>query len=271
MSFETAELSNQSSAPVVLYEFKMGSNYWRYTSGDVALIANGQNFDPLVISDSGLVQSGDIHNDDVTITLPKSSGVVALFNGTPPSAPLYLYIRRKNRGQSDAPIIWVGNVNSAKITTAAAAELTCRMLTASFDRNGLRLCYTRGCPHALYDQNCQVPKSSYAVTLPIASLSGDVIIATGFASYASGWFSNGFIEWVLLPGVMERRAIEYHSGNVIQLLGATDGLTVGQYITAYPGCNRNTADCIGKYNNLLNYGGFPHMPGKSPFDGTPVF
>ena len=69
---------------------------------------------------------------------------------------------------------------------------------------------------------------------------------------------------------MNRRGIESQNGNNFQVLGSTDGLEVGTAVTLYPGCPRNTTACK-LFNNLPNYGGFPHLPGKSPFDGSPVF
>jgi hypothetical protein len=70
---------------------------------------------------------------------------------------------------------------------------------------------------------------------------------------------------------LERRGIESHSGATFTVLGSTAGLDVGDYITAYPGCGRTRAECKNKFNNLPNYGGFAHLPGKSPFEGDPVF
>ena len=47
-------------------------------------------------------------------------------------------------------------------------------------------------------------------------------------------------------------------------------LEIGSEITLYPSCDRTTTGC-NLFDNLPNYGGFPHLPGKSPFDGSQVF
>ncbi|UJB18766.1 MULTISPECIES: phage BR0599 family protein [Lysobacter] len=67
------------------------------------------------------------------------------------------------------------------------------------------------------------------------------------------------------------RGIRSHVGERLVLLGAGDGLRIGQAIIAYPGCGRSMAICHGKFNNAPNYGGAPGLPGKSPFDGTPIY
>jgi hypothetical protein len=52
---------------------------------------------------------------------------------------------------------------------------------------------------------------------------------------------------------------------------AFDGIAVGQAVTLYPGCDHTTTTCDGKFSNLNNYGGFPHIPTKNPFGGSPIF
>jgi hypothetical protein len=38
----------------------------------------------------------------------------------------------------------------------------------------------------------------------------------------------------------------------------------------YPGCDRTSGTCLTKFNNLVNFGGFPFMPDTNPFVGTHV-
>jgi hypothetical protein len=54
-------------------------------------------------------------------------------------------------------------------------------------------------------------------------------------------------------------------------MGLPTQMEVGNTISAFPGCRRTIDDCVNKFNNLDNFGGFPHSPGRNPFDGQPVF
>jgi hypothetical protein len=81
-----------------------------------------------------------------------------------------------------------------------------------------------------------------------------------------GYYVGGSILLVMADGMTEQRAIESRAGNTLTLLSGTSGLTVGQAVKVYPGCNQTSEMCDAVYNNILNYGGFRHMPGKSPFD-----
>jgi hypothetical protein len=54
------------------------------------------------------------------------------------------------------------------------------------------------------------------------------------------------------------------------MLGLTDGMTVGDAVAIYPGCDRTPNTCQSKFNNLANDGSFSFMPGQTPF-GTLIF
>ncbi len=151
------------------------------------------------------------------------------------------------------------------------AEIACQPLSASMDRVGLRLTYMRSCPHALYDVNCGVNRDQFKVAATVSTLTGSAIEYSSAAMLPDGRAAGGYIEWSIGSGELERRSILAHSGSTLTLLGGTDGLSAGQAITVYPGCRQTTADCHDYFANLDNFGGFPAMPGTSPFDGNPVF
>lgn len=271
MAFEESELSNFQGQPIALYEFTVGAIGWYYASSVEDQFIGGKKYLGTAASDGGATQSGDAQNDDLVITLPRNVDFARLFVGTTPAQEIWATVRRMHEGDTDAPIHWMGTVGSGKDAGSGKLEVTCNVLTASFNRNGLRLAWTRQCPHALYDRNCRVDKALHAITLQIETLTGNSIGSSAIGSLPAKHLSNGFFEWEIEPGLMDRRPIENHSGSSFTVLGLTDGLKIGDWITVYPGCNRTTAQCVAKFNNLSNYGGIPHLPGKSPFSGDPVF
>lgn len=271
MAFDDYENSNYDGIPTLLYEFSIGENFWRYASGENNVALGDNTYLPISISDSGIVQSGDVTNDDLTISMPANTDFAKLFVGTPPSSSLYLTVRQKDLGDDEAPIIWVGRVLSCKRVSQVGVEVTCKLLTGSLNRTGLRLCFSRNCPHALYDLNCRVDPNDFAVTVEVESLAGASVTSTALDTFDDQYFAGGFLELNLLPGVLERRAIETHVGATISILGTSEGLKVGDFIVVYPGCDRTIVTCDTKFNNMPNYGGFPHLPGKSPFGGNPIF
>lgn len=53
------------------------------------------------------------------------------------------------------------------------ATIICRTLLHSFLRTGLRLSWTRGCPHMLYDSECRVNPADFAHETEILAIESD--------------------------------------------------------------------------------------------------
>ncbi len=271
MTYDVIERSNQDGKPVALYEFLFGTIAWRYCAFTSAITVGGNTYEPLAISDGGYSMSGEPADDMISITVDASIPLSNILNGSPPSQTIWVNVRRYHHGDTEAPITWIGYVASRKQMNAASVDIRCKMLTAGFNRDGARLTYGRQCPHVLYGIDCRANKAAFAFTMPVESLAGGTVYSSYLTGQASGYFSNGFFEWVRYTGAVERRGIEFHTGNHFTVLGTTIGIDVGDIITVYPGCQRTRSDCKNKFNNLSNYGGFAHMPNKSPFGGDPVF
>lgn len=274
MSFVEYETSVDEGKPVALYEFKRGAKRWTYNSSDRNIVYGGLTYEGLSVSDDGITQSGQAAVDDFKVKLPTRAGIVALYRGSAPSDTIYLTVRHLHYFPDSpiAPVQWVGVVQQARQTSAVEAEITCQTLGATLQREGLRQGWDRMCPHTLYDHRCKVDKTAFVVTVTaITGLTGISITAPEFATKPDRYFDAGFIEWDIGDGAVERRPVELHLDDTITLLAFTDGLAIGDDLRIYPGCLRTISECDTKFDNHLNYGGFPHLPGDSPFDGNPVY
>lgn len=279
MAFNALETSNQEGRPLFLYEFLLGDKAWRYTSADSSVSAisptsgKSELFAPVFIEDDGVKQTGESQTDSMKIRMPFSEPIPQLFQVTPPLNQITVRRFSKHEADSEVTVNYVGFITQVNATEPGVAELECLTLSPTMQRNGLRVTWQKGCPYALYDgSTCKVNKAQYAVAAKILTAGAGVITADAFASRENGWFDGGFIEWTdSYTGALERRGIDEHLGKQLRLLGKSDGLLEGMDVKAYPGCQRTSAVCAAKYNNLLNYGGYPHLPGKSPFDGDPLY
>ena len=286
-----SEISTTAARDVWLYLFQRDSAIWCYTSADRDILidvgdGNGQQrYHALAISDGGVKQSGEATADDVTITAPSEIPVVQMFRGTPPSGNVGVVIRRLQFGDTDAPITWAGYVSSVKYKDGVASEIVCNTEVASVARKGLRKSWERGCNHALYDDGCGLNPADWSTKAIIDTLDGDTLTLTLVTVPPPFWYSevtspfaNGYVEWNPDPGYTERRGIQTHTkaaspgnGDTCYMLNQTDGLAVGQSVTVVSGCQRVPSNCLVPFNNIASYGGFAFLPGKSPFDGDPVF
>ena len=53
---------------------------------------------------------------------------------------------------------------------------------------------------------------------------------------------------------------------VLQLMAPLTGLAPGAAVELVAGCDRTAATCQGRFGNIANFGGFPALPKRNPFD-----
>jgi uncharacterized phage protein (TIGR02218 family) len=272
MTFNTIESSNDLGRPIFLYAFHLGSATWRYTSSDEDMIMGGYTWSATAISDDGVKLSGEAQTDSLNITAPSRIAPVQMFISTPPSQPIIVNIFHCHEGDSEAVLAYMGELLQVGQPEPGKATLTCDAISASMQRDGLRLGWQRTCPYALYDElTCKADKTAHGRVCKVFDVSGNSVTFQGIDDLADDVLAGGFIEWVHPVRGKEYRGIETQKGSVIGMFGLADDLYYGLEVTAYPGCDRKASTCATKFNNLDNYGGVPDMPGKSPFDGNPVF
>lgn len=279
MAHDVKEASTQDGQPIALYKLKWGNTIWYYTSADEDIPFDDgdglgvQNYEAVAISDDGLTQGGGARQSDLAVKAPYNLPVVSLFRGTAPSASVYLTVRRMHYGEAEAPVWWIGTIANVKRPDDATAELLGLSVAASLRRSGLRLSWQRTCPHIVYDGGCKVDPEDHVVLGTVTDKSGTSITVSGDVVGDEERFVGGFVKWDAEGNsTFERRGIEATEGaGVFRLYGRPDRLDIGEEISLYPGCRHTTLACDTDFDNLGNYGGFEFLPGKSPFDGTPVF
>lgn len=279
--FSLFEISNFLGRPVCLYDFMWGNTAYRYTSADRAIQypyvdgdpENGNWYQPIAISDNGFTQGTDAQ--DFVVTLPRNNPLVDLFRSTSPSTKIVMTCRRFHKDDPDnqATVYWTGTVGNVRGTDAVTAEVLGLPITKTLRRTGLRACWEVGCIHALYDGGCKADKELFKTVATITALTGTTVTLDTLGAFPGDNYIGGYLEWEATDeGTIDRRAIEgYAGGTTLTILTTTDRLVVGQGVSIFLGCNLTTETCKNRFDNLENYGGFPFMAKKSPFDGNPVF
>lgn len=281
MAFDTYENSNFDGVPVRLYEIKYGNDVWYYNSSDRDIIVGGVTYIGASMSDEGFQQSGEATSETLKITCPVDTEIVRRYRGTPPSKVVFVIVRQIQYddvgyiagGAASVPVFWQGTLSAVREVDDATAELTAIMLTISFKRGGLRLTWQRSCPHFLFDANCRANKSAFAMAVTGTITAAEITVSTDLSGKPDGYFSGGLVEWTdPVTGTVETRGIEQQAGQVLNLLGTIDNIEgTSASFNIFPGCRRTIDYCDSVFNNRVNFGGIPHLPGKSPFDGNPIY
>jgi uncharacterized phage protein (TIGR02218 family) len=271
MSYSSRESSIQDAQPIRLYQFQRGPLKWGFTTADRDISHLGISFKSIEggISDDGIRQTEKPANDTLRISSVATLDVAQMYRQIAPSQTVHVTIFDLQYGENDYLVSWVGIVVAVKFPTDFTCSIECKTLDATLEQTGLRATWTRVCPHQLYNTACGVERQNFKVESTVAALDAVSIQAPDALGYTDDWFSGGYVEWLSEYGI-EQRGIESHQGTILQLYGGTYGLTQGQNISLFAGCDRTFETCKTKFNNSDNNGAAPHMPGKSPFDGSPI-
>src|SRR5690606_27902645 len=274
MGYNNYEISEDQGSPVELYEFSFQGMTYYYTSGESDFEYNTRTYTAESIGRTEIEETGDLPKNDLTLTVPYNFPVALLFRVAPPSDVVNLIVREIHRSDStdnEAIVKWRGRVLNARWNEDATASLVCENFLTSLRRTGLRRLYQRQCPHILYGAACGLANTSCAVSAQLTSGGGVSLQSPTFLALGDNHLDGGYVEWEKSPGSYERRAIRRHVGDTIEITYPIPGLTSLDTVTVYPGCDHTLDTCRSKFNNVVNYGGFPYIPQKNPFGGNSVF
>lgn len=273
MTHQLIEASVEDGQPMRCYEFQRGTLRWRYTSADRDVTINNMLFRGNVgISDEGMQFTGDPKADALTIIMPSYLEIPLMYRVIAPADTIYVVVWDAHFGQPTGEVAWTGIVTGHSSVTEDLSHITCESIVSSLEIPGLRLGWQRSCPFTLYDpETCRLNKADYEVVAQIADKDGATIHSARAGDFSDGYFSGGFVEWEIEAGLRERRGVQSHTGTQLLLLGGTYGIEVGSSVFIFPGCFRTAVICSNKFDNILNYGGIPHLEGRSPFDGSSVW
>jgi uncharacterized phage protein (TIGR02218 family) len=170
-------------------------------------------------------------------------------------------VNAKNVAQG-RDILVNGRLGEVKVgSTSFQAEV--RGLANAFAQNHA-LSYQPGCRAQLGDAQCGVDLTPYTFTGTITSVSEDglTIGDTGRAE-ANGFFDFGKLTMNTGPSAgLSMEIKQYTTGEMRLQLELAFGIEVGDEYTIQAGCGkRYTEDCIGRFNNGINFRGEPHLPG----------
>lgn len=268
MTYKTVEESIQDGEPVELYEFAQGITRWSYSSGVGEFEFTGLIYRGTSIVRDRIKQSGDVFKDGIKITLPRDNQLAARLLTYESENVTTLTIRRVHQMDSDlgAVTLWKGRVVGSK-ANGNTIELTCESVYTSMKRQGLRATFELNCRHRHYGPGCNVNREAYKVSTVVNTVSSPTkLIISDVAGNPNGHFTGGVVEFA--NGAS--RFIVSHFGDTIELSYSIGFAAGGMAVNVYPGCDRTTATCRDKFDNLINHGGFPFIPIRNPFNGSSI-
>ncbi len=165
-------------------------------------------------------------------------------------------------------LLRIGNIGEVeRADNAFRAEI--RGLAHALDQEQGRI-FQYECDADFADARCGIDGGQPAYSGSGTVLSADsarLFDAENLAGYADGWFTRGRLTWT--GGANAGRVIEVKDHTLIdttasftlwQPMGAD--IAAGDTFTVVAGCDKQFGTCSAKFSNVLNFRGFPHMPGN---------
>jgi uncharacterized phage protein (TIGR02218 family) len=197
----------------------------------------------------GIVDSDVITEEDLT-------------SGKWDFASIEIFLVNYNDLSLGKDIIVSGTVGEIKVNRGAFQAEIRGIANAYAQKHAL--VYQPGCRANFGDEKCGVDLYPLTVSGVIDSVSLDGLTITDASRLEeNGYFDNGKI--TMTSGDSEGLSMEvksYGIGEIIIQLQFAQGVKAGDTYDLTPGCGKRfSEDCVGRWNNGINFRGEPHLPG----------
>jgi len=114
---------------------------------------------------------------------------------------------------------------------------------------------------------CKVALGPLTVTGTLTAVTSSSIVTDSARSEVSDYFGAGTIQFTSGANAgLKPMEIKSYASGVIEVFEAFHYLpSVGDAYTMIPGCRQRQTDCINKWNNIVNFGGFSNVPTSSQY------
>lgn len=242
-----------------LVKFDVGATTYGYTSGAISRVHSGVTYR----ADQAMIV-GETKEDKQTghtsleLTVPIEHEIAQKFKVTAPSEDIKVTLMLGHEGDVDPEmlVVWSGYVSSVSTqwekdgTEKQSAKLLCQSRLSTLYRLGLPYRYGSACQHTVYRGGCQLSLEANKLNVAVTAISGAIITATEIAAQPSTRFPAGLIRF----GTQWRDIIS-QSGSTVTLNYPFEGLSLGNSVSLFSGCDRSEARCIalGNFENILRF------------------
>lgn len=267
MSFISTETGDNTSSPVECYVLETADQTYYYTSASSDHVKiGGQAYAQMPIKRSSIKDNSDPFKSSIQLSFPINTRIGGMLLRDGLVGVMNVIIKRFHANDSDGQVrtLWRGRAVGYSVS-GVMVELNCESSFSSLSREGLRARFTRECRFELYGEKCRAPKSAFSRTVVPSRVEdgGFTLIIPGFGGI-NGQYDQGTLT---RPDGIQLFVVS-QQGERFQLSRRVNADTVvGKQLVASYGCDKTLNTCINKFNNSSNFGGFPYIPEKSPYDG----
>ena len=242
-----------------------------FTDHDQPLMFGGVTYDP----DSGLAASEIRSGTDLAVDAQDAEGVLTsgtitetdILDGRWDNAQVEVW--RVNWNAVAQRVLMrrgaIGQVRRGRLAFVAEVRSLAHLLSQTVGRT-----FQHACDAELGDARCGVDLDdpAFRASGSVTAVSGDrTFAASGLAGFAAGWFSLGRLTWTSGPNA--GRVAEVASHDVVAgvrrltlLEAPVRPIVAGHDFDVVAGCDKRLETCRDRFANVVNFRGFPYIPGQ---------
>lgn len=246
--------------PVELYHiWREGGEHWRYTSADQDIIYDSNTYVPATLKRGSVTYDSQLEVSTMSIQTPHITDPTIEYIAFNPIEAFWVEVLKGFRDFAEVVVIFVGQIKNVSFK-GAAANVQCVGFEHFLKMPVPLLRYQITCNWHLFSTECSKLKADFKVTGTVTLDPTKTILNSGsFGILSSGYLTGGLVEFG-----DESRTIVAHTGSTITIAYKMQLLADGDSVDAYPGCDGRVETCRDKYDNVVNFLGFPFIPIENP-------
>jgi len=242
-----------------------------FTDHDRHLTFDGTSFEP----ESGLVASELRSGSDLSVDAQDAEGVLTsdritetdIADGRWDNAAVEVW--RVNWADTGQRALLrrgaIGQIRRGRLAFVAEVRSMAHVLGQTIGRS-----FQGTCDAALGDARCGIDLESPAFKgtgLVTELLRDRAFLASGIFSFADGWFSGGTVQWSSGANDGRQAEVLIHTvaGGIVTvtlLEAPVRPIAVSDTFVIRAGCDKRAETCQAKFANMVNFRGFPDIPGQ---------
>lgn len=262
MAYIDDEISDIDGQPNELYKFDGAFQSYYYTTGPKTISFAGNDYIPATLERSEI--SAGTQEDDglaINIEMPISLDLVQqyAFQIAPPSLRLTIY---RYHNIAEWVPYWNGIVGQIKVNDGRASLRSPSIIETVLNGSFPNVYYQTICNHRLFDERCGIDEADWDQVATVAAIIGRSVELS----------TIGTLDGQLIGGTArlangEERMIVAQTGNIITVNYPYSSINLADTMTIIAGCDHaRDGDCINRYANGINFGGFLYIPPENVFE-----
>jgi len=250
----------------------VGGSVLRYSAAPTALFANGYTFalgPKFERSKTKIVIGTQVDELEVKIYTEPTDLIggqpflQAAWQGQLDGALLHLeraFMPSYGDTSPGTVVLFAGRISDIDCSRTGI-DLKCRSHLELLNIQMPRRLWQSSCTHTFGDAMCRFDRSSMQVTFSAGPGSSEAQIATSLSPTPPNLYIQGTVIGVTGANAGASRTVaNMAAGSIYVRLAFLSPILAGDQFQLLPGCDRTLSTCKDVFNNVIHFGGFPHIP-----------